>query len=132
METADLPTRDHYLDRLRSKSSCAGIDWGSISETFDHRRFISFGLVNGLLDRVHNFPFLLEVPAGFAQKNSNISSSFDETTFMAHNVASMMDGMHCDDHIVSIFEKPLSELIEIVEKLDGKPVLSTYSVDVGR
>jgi hypothetical protein len=55
-------------DSLNSENKGSGVfrknslesppfDWSEIFEQFDHRRFVSFGLVHGLIVRVHDFPY---------------------------------------------------------------------------
>jgi Nitrogen permease regulator 2 len=138
-DALDMSPREHYFDRLRRKSSFAGIDWRAVFDMFDHRRFVSFGLVNGLLHRMHNYPFVLDNASSQSQQNKasffshgSRSPSIEETNRIARSVAKMMDGLHCDDHIASVFEKPVNELIDLVQKVEGKKVLSTYSVTEGR
>ena len=132
-DTNTMSSKERFLERLRKKSTCSGIDWATIFDNFDHRRFISFGLVNGLLQRVHNYPFLLDSgPRAKQKQNSSFSSGHhysmeDPAGRVARNAASMMDGLHCDDHIASVFQTPINKLIEKVEKAEGRKVLSLYS-----
>ena len=132
-DTNVMSSKERFLESLRKKSTCSGIDWATIFDNFDHRRFISFGLVNGLLQRVHNYPFLLDSGPRAKQKqdfgfsSGNHYSMEDPGGRMGRNAASMMDGLHCDDNIASFFQKPINELIDMVEKAEGRKVLSLYS-----
>lgn len=141
LDPEDMSPREYYFERLRKKSSCATIDWGQVFETFDHRRFVSFGLVNGLLHRLHNYPCVLETTLNDHRKEDNWppnEASFRRQDLMedperlARHVLAMMDGAHCDDDIVSTFEKPITELIELVEEHQGKKILPIYAVALDR
>ena len=138
IDPVEMTTLEYYFERLKKKSSCSNINWRNIFDLFDHRRFVSFGLVNGLLERVHCFPCILEPSASISHRKENSFLSND-TGFrrqmsqedpgrLARNAATMMDGSHCDDDIVSSLEKPINELIDLVEKYEGKKVLPIYSV----
>jgi Nitrogen permease regulator 2 len=138
-EAFDMSATEYYFDRLRRKSTYASIDWRAVFDMFDHRRFVSFGLVNGLLHRMHNYPFVLDTASSQSKQNKESfflhdsrSPSIEEANRMARSIAMMMDGLHCDDHIASVFEKPVNELIDFVQRVKGKKVLSTYSVAEGR
>jgi len=156
-KVATMDPKQLFLDRLVEKSACSHIDWSHVFEIFDHRRFVSFGLVHGLLHRVHNYPFFLgntitginhsgattmQRQGSRGTSNLNAAASHppsssshhnyytmeDKSVRLARNVASMMDGLHCDDDIVSYFKRPIDELISLVEKNEGRKVLSLYSL----
>mmetsp|Transcript_7155 Transcript_7155/g.10449 ORF Transcript_7155/g.10449 Transcript_7155/m.10449 type:complete len:495 (+) Transcript_7155:96-1580(+) len=78
--------------------------WQQLLEELDHRRFITFGVIHGLLQRIHNNPLAMIAPS--SRKSSN--SSF------AYQVAAQMNGRSCDDALVSQFEWPIEELIRTV------------------
>lgn len=82
--------------------------WQQILEELDHRRFITFGVIHGLLQRVHNYPLATGISATRQSSNAASSSSF------AYQVAAQMNGRSCDDALVSQFERPIDELIRIV------------------
>ncbi len=42
-------------------SSTSDIDWVEVFNYFDHRRFVTFGIIHGLLSRVHEYPFVCNV-----------------------------------------------------------------------
>jgi hypothetical protein len=133
---------------LKSKVPQRGIDWNEAFEVLDHRRCMTFGVVHGLLRRVHNFP------SAFEAKQASINSEATQTnkptlltlrergvsfqsTFsnngqkgsftLASRIATMMDGSKCDDELVCEFERPLDELFELVEAT-GKRVVSIYAL----
>jgi Nitrogen permease regulator 2 len=133
---------------LKSKVPQRGIDWNEAFEVLDHRRCITFGVVHGLLRRVHNFPLAIEEKQGrinseATQTNnpklvpmrergisfrSTVSDNGQEGSLtLASRIATMMDGSKCDDELVCEFERPLDELFELVEAT-GKRVLSIYSL----
>ena len=45
---------------LKSKVPMCGIDWHEAFEVLDHQQCMTFGVVHGLLQRVHNFPLAIE------------------------------------------------------------------------
>jgi len=40
------------------------IDWGEAFEFFNHRRFVTFGVIHGLIRRVHEFPIAIDKNVG--------------------------------------------------------------------
>lgn len=112
------------------------VDWKKACRCIDHRRLITFGLVHGLISRVHNFPLLLagkfsESPAegDYAPDFQLSHSSLDRTRPMiqqhgksdhqeerrklANRAAHMMDGMRCDDDLVCALSLPLHEIFAL-------------------
>jgi Nitrogen permease regulator 2 len=153
------------------------INWKKICSLIDHRKFAIFGIVHGLLKRVHNYPlFINENPEENNKPNkmndnndvpfspgritnqtisenlplSPLSSSnnsktkqfqISSATFsrmkrkkslryggsgedhkhleeanrktLQENIIGMLNGLHCDDELVSHFNIPLSSLFEI-------------------
>lgn len=116
----------------RKGTEQSAIDWKEVFEFFDHRRFATFGVVHGLLRRVHNFPRAIDVD----QRRISFQSEATQrghgdtvlSTVMASRIASMMDGTKCDDELVCEFEKPLDELMDIVEASGVRKVMSIYSL----
>ena len=51
------------------------IDWNQVFEQFDHRRFVSFGLVHGLIVRVHNYPYFPGGPLSFSGGGTSLFHS---------------------------------------------------------
>jgi len=139
------------------------IKWKKIFKLVDHRRFAMFGLVHGLLRRVHNFPLLVDdvtcTSTGTAAQDGTAKSLLEEVQPLEApgkyqyerskaannsrternqqdllrqlafnvNVASMMDGRHCDDELVCAFERPLDELFELMVQEGNKRILSVYA-----
>lgn len=116
------------------------VNWKRIFHLIDHRRFVSFGVVHGLLHRVHDYPFLVDGPSelGFDEGDSfgrsmlhggssaassahdrpyrpflKTEPSRDEEWKLKQEVATFMDGRHSDDELVCKFEKSFEELIEL-------------------
>lgn len=173
------------------------IDWEKIWSLIDHRRFIIFGIVNGLLKRVHNYPLIIDEnhdaddkepinkdddvlssptrkinrdydsftssPSAILGDNSFNKSNRSSVSFsrlkkkkslryggsiehteeenrkmLQSNIASMMNGLHCDDELVSNFNMPLTNLFDLVAPKKGsiegqqqstkKRIVSVYSV----
>jgi hypothetical protein len=134
---------------LKSDIPQEGIDWKEAFEVLDHRRCMTFGVVRGLLRRVHNFPLACVSKKGgiypeATQMNdptyastdmqkqgvaspSTVSNNGLKVSFsLASRIAAMMDGSKSDDELVCEFERPLDELIELVER-SGKKVVSIYA-----
>ena len=133
------------LDRGKKGIDQSGSDWTEVFEFMDHRRFATFGVVHGLLRRVHSYPRAIESSGtkDVAEQPKQVSLKENENsnkqryifqqgsgqpTVMASRVAAMMDGTKCDDELACKFEKPIDELIEIVEASGKRKVISIYSV----
>jgi Nitrogen permease regulator 2 len=155
------------------------IDWKKICGMIDHRRFAIFGIVNGLLKRVHNYPIVIHDSHEAEKKDPDTGneSSFSPTRVIQRDydsfalspsaiisdhsnnkqnnrilfsrlkkkkslryggsvedhkhieqeyrkklqssVASMMNGLHCDDELVSNFNMPLTHLFNLVAPNKG-------------
>jgi hypothetical protein len=133
----------------KSKKAQRDIDWKEAFEVLDHRRCMTFGVVHGLLRRVHNFPLAIEAKqagvnpeatqtnkptytsTGMRERGvafrSTVSNNGLKVSFnLASRIAAMMDGSKSDDELVCEFERPLDELFELVEA-SGKKVISIYA-----
>ena len=110
------------------------IDWDTFFRQFDHRRFISFGIVNGLIHRVHEYPYF---PGIFPKKKPFVakqgstkqkkSELAEENAYqLARHVSSLMDGTRCDDEFACIFEKPYAKLVHLVEKYGERNIVSIH------
>jgi len=75
----------------------------------DHRRLASFGVVHGLIRRVHDFPLLLE-PVAHKSHPLAYATARDD---LRVKVAALMDGKHCEDDLVCRFDMPYSSLLEL-------------------
>lgn len=122
---------------------------------FDHRRFITFGIVHGLLVRIHAYPYysgptfperrlptqdLSSAPTGAVDLSATeFSTSFRHPINFGHEMkesknfqmakaaAAAMDGTRCDDELVCKFEMPMDKIAKLVEKHSGKKVLYMHS-----
>jgi hypothetical protein len=122
-------------------------DWKYVFKDFDHRRFITFGIVHGLLIRVHAYPFfsglffpdkrvdtrgssvLYDSSGMSSRQHINFRHEMnEEKNFQLAKAASAdMDGTRCDDELVCKFNLPLSKIVELVERYSGSKVLFIYS-----
>ena len=149
---------DVLLSKLEKDTGTAEyseLDWKVCLDSIDHRRFITFGIIHGLIRRVYCFPFAFsaanensgDTPSnpGFTDGSSSVSpeqeisatSRYEEITKedepddplakFAENVAQTMDGTKCDDDLTCRFETPLPELIEMVNSYTPKTVAFVYS-----
>lgn len=138
-----------------NKSSMSHSNWRSTFMDFDHRRFITFGIVHGLLVRIHAYPYysgptfpekrlptqdLSSAPTGAVDLSATESStSFRHPINFGHEMkesknfqlakaaAAAMDGTRCDDELVCKFELPMEKIADLVEKYSGKKVMYMYS-----
>ena len=138
MESLALsPLETNNLEALR-KPDGGFFDWNYAFKRFDHRRFVSFGLVHGLLVRIHNYPYF---PGDFPDRETlweatgTLDSKHDlkdEKTFqLARKVASCMDGTRCDDELVCLFQKPFAQLSDLVETFGRRKIVSVYAAAPG-
>jgi Nitrogen permease regulator 2 len=114
---------------LVAKSS-QRVNWQKMFQVLDHRRLIVFGLVQGVIQRIHNYPFLLrdyrrtqsgadgvaflptfDKPSGphYHVKHNLL----EERRKLVNRATSMMDGMHCDDHLVCTLDLSLDSILEL-------------------
>lgn len=141
---------EKYLSNMNngktSPSPPSTTNWNEIFKEFDHRRFITFGVVNGLLTRVHSYPYF---PGPFPERRR--TSMYDDSSpsllippestrqrmkreltegknfQLAKSVSAMMDGTRFDDELVCTFEKPFNVLVELVETYSGKKVAHIFA-----
>ena len=124
------------------------VDWKKAFRMLDHRRLITFGIVHGIIRRVHNYPMLvdsatevalalevqslsLETP-NTSPERPRAASPFHVSTqqlFQAEKrkkaikAAKLLDGTHCDDELVCELEMPLEEILSL---LHGKKIVSVF------
>ena len=128
-----------------SPSTPPSTNWNEIFKEFDHRRFITFGVINGLLTRVHSYPFFpgpFPERRGFSLHDPSSSHAVppestrqhikrelgeDKNFQLSKSIGSMMDGTRFDDELVCTFEKPFNQLVELVEKYSGKKVSHIFA-----
>ena len=129
-------------------------DWRGAFNYFDHRRVVTFGVVHGLIRRVHSFPFAVgnlpeshqkllramhhdDTPPRAGSSSLNRTTSYrkgdatqDATgkVTLAAKVASKMNGKVCDDELVCEFELALDELTDLVKSHGIKHLLPLYSI----
>lgn len=97
------------------KSQGSKHDWRSVLVDLDHRRFITFGIIHGIIQRVHNYPFAV------VARNKRTT-----TKSVAYQVAEHMNGRTCDDALVCQFERPIGELVALVRTV-GISVAELYA-----
>jgi hypothetical protein len=111
-----------FLEKIQcsvdtASSSQQKNDWRQVLADLDHRRFVTFGVINGLIRRVHNYPFAT-VP-GNGNKGGGGNRPF------AYQIAHEMNGRTCDDALVCRFEQPIEDLIDIAREIGS--VADIYS-----
>lgn len=114
------------------KSAKQSFDWKKVFKLLDHRRLATFGVVNGLISRVHSYPLLLTRPSKLGQiiKLPTFSSKRPQRPSSPHHskhrrkeearlkkgsAARLMDGEHCDDEIACTVGLCISELVALFE-----------------
>ena len=139
------PNRSNGKISVSSTSTSTLTNWNVIFKEFDHRRFITFGVINGLLTRVHAYPFFAgsfperrkmslrdlnstpTVPSESARLQMKRETTEEKNFQLAKSIAAMMDGTRFDDELVTCFEKPYNQLVELVEKYSGKKVSQIFA-----
>jgi hypothetical protein len=125
------PLEANQLEAMRRPIAGNSTDWEDVFTRFDHRRFATFGLIHGLIARVHSYPYF---PGPFplfddqrSQFRHGAKSQQMEDKELSRRVASSMDGTRCDDELVCQFEKPFTTLVDLVEKYGGQKIVSVYA-----
>lgn len=123
------PVEANQLDAMRRPIAGNSTDWEDVFKRFDHRRFATFGLIHGLIARVHSYPYFPgQFPFfGGSQFRHGVKSQQMEDKELTRQVASFMDGTRCDDELVCQFEKPFELLVDLVEKYGGRKIVSVYA-----
>ena len=89
------PLETMHLEALRNRASGGtSIDWAAAFHRFDHRRFASFGVVHGLLVRVHNYPYF---PGVFPEIDAPFCDASSVKTPVARNNAHEEDTSNGSD-----------------------------------
>ena len=97
-----------FLIDLVSKSS----SWRNILEMIDLRRLIIFGIIHGLIVRIHDYPLAIR-KSEEAKKSQNAGSSIDSTHL--NKIIDSMNGTTRDDELCCLNELPLNKLIDLVK-----------------
>ena len=173
------------------------IDWKDVFELFDHIRFVTFGVIHGLIQRLHEYPIAYDIVTEEEDDDSTSFSAHDDIIIqvkeddirqshskdnrdfrssnynfrfsptmqpqhapsiptlpslnyiqhasttssqgryrdeskaererkLALKIASHMDGQRCDDELSCMFQRPLSDLKDLVTKKAKKEVISIF------
>jgi hypothetical protein len=131
------------------KTTLTSTVWRKMFHLVDHRRLVTFGVVHGLLRRVHNFPLLLRTtpldewthgevgnstgqldhdirwknPAG-PQHHVKHEQQRRRQRELVRRAVQLLDGTHCDDELVCELEMPLFAIFDLVP---GEMITSIYS-----
>lgn len=88
--TSSAGGSDENKDTSGKSRSGSNPNWNEIFRDFDHRRFFTFGIVHGLVVRVHDYPYF---PGPFfAKRPSNVVSQLSSSSLIqqnSHSVNSM-------------------------------------------
>lgn len=129
------------------------LNWRKMFNLIDIRRFTSFGQVHGLIRRVHDYPLLLNDNSSLPEKSewkiysrslldpvpSQGPLSWDRTRLQSRSesltkqvefrrrVAQCLDGRHCDDELVCLFERSYQDLLDLFQGSDILHVFATQS-----
>ncbi len=114
------------LQQINTKTDIE-IDWKEAFEKFDHIRFVTFGVIHGLIQRLHEYPIafdrLKDARKEEEEEDTMLTSPADSRAF---EIASLMDGKRCDDELSCIFQQPISKLKEVVISKANKEVSSLF------
>lgn len=128
----------------------SSVDWEKAFCIIDHRRLITFAIVNGLIQRIHNYPLLIDERPGpqphleldnippmslsLQDRGSSVKSSIQQQQYWKHQLeerrkitaraASMMDGTYCDDELVCACDMPLNSILEL---FPGRRIVSVFA-----
>lgn len=94
------------------------IDWKEVINFFDVRRLITFGIIHGLLHRIHDFPLVLS-------EDQDRQYKYDQAQIK--QIVSSMDGTTCDDELCCTFQKSYREILYIAHEESGRDVMHIYS-----
>ena len=139
------------IDAKKNGNQKRLIDWKGAFNQLDHRRVATFGVVHGLIRRVHNFPYAVENNSnqkslraldsinntpktgsssmsreGTHRKGDSTQCDNNET--LVSRVAKRMNGKICDDELVCQFDQVLEDLTDLVTCHQRYIVLPTYSI----
>lgn len=123
-----------HWQSIRKPKSGGNLDWNYFLNCIDHRRFFSFGVVHGLVTRVHEYPYFQgSFPERQYKKRENNGDSkrhvqealLEEKSYhLARRIATLMDGTRCDDEFVCAFDQPYRRLVDLVEDQSGEKVVA--------
>jgi Nitrogen permease regulator 2 len=123
----------------RLHSFSGQVDWKKMFHRIDHRRLVIFGLLRGFIRRVHSFLLLRDRQSYIDYDDGDRCSVFasqERIKLGQHNVtktddqrllskaATLMDGLHCDDEIVSSIEVPFDDIFSMFPENSVVSVLS--------
>ena len=94
------------------------LDWLRIFESFDHRRFVTFGVIFGLISRVHEYPLAYDIDGKESLPDDTIISK----------VAACMDGTKSDDELSCLFGQTYVSLKSLVKSSGKKDILLCHSM----
>lgn len=125
------------------------IPWKDVFDRIDLHRFITFGVIYGLIRRIHEIPYVLDrefcpytvEPTVTLEdaledvtldkpKQSNTRSkrsNNDHDLRLAFQIESDINGMKCDDELSCMYNMPLQRLMELVRFFVKKEVITVYS-----
>ncbi|CAJ1930311.1 unnamed protein product [Cylindrotheca closterium] len=128
------PSEAAHWQSIPKPTSGGSLDWNYFLTCIDHRRFFSFGVVHGLVTRVHEYPYFhgsfperrqKQLEMNGDSKRSVQQASLEEKSYnLARQIATLMDGTRMDDEFVCSFEQPYRWLVKLVEDQSGEKVAS--------
>ena len=128
-EVSDIK-RENKLDNDDTRNE--NIDWKRVFDYFDHRRLVTFGIIKGIIKRVHQYPLAIEIKT---TGNDDTSSTGNFQGSFTSNRSGGGDHEEGDDF--STIEQNQIEMSAIVEEaaavaakmaLDEQSRQSAYSV----
>lgn len=140
----------NWIELVGRTGPTNSMDWKRAFRMLDHRRLVAFGVVHGIIQRLHNYPMLVDnathvalsleaqalpKPVDMASPERSVSASpfvvvSTQQLYQAEKrkrtiqAANLLDGTHCDDQLVCELELPLEEIFSL---LDGKKIVSVFA-----
>lgn len=116
-------------DPISKRKSVTEI-WKTAFQDLDHRRLAIFGVIHGIIKRVHNYPFIavpgVALEPQYSMRVGNRKQE-RETRRLAFQISQNMNGRTCDDALVCRYNRPIDDLIESVQLQTKSTVMSLYA-----
>jgi len=83
MSMGSVASNKKASSSAKSNADSANIEWKNVFDHFDHRRLITFGIIRGVIRRVHQYPLAYEIGDNDDKKRDNGDPVDDESNTVA-------------------------------------------------
>ena len=83
MSIGSVTSNKKASSSVKSNADSANIEWKNVFDHFDHRRLITFGIIRGVIRRVHQYPLAYEIGDNDDKKRDNGDPIDDESNTVA-------------------------------------------------